>query len=181
MNLLLTEQIIRHVFYNFGIIKDMSNYSNHAQSLITNDFILNEKLSFEMEDNSISHNNIWGCQFSIENQEIKIILGDTSQFRHMKEYCLIIHPKNYPMYGLYLSPDAVDIQPLIAYTIDNGINWLCCNTYLQATFLAGIEQIKDCLFITQKCVSYETHYKAMLSFIEFHSTIFEDNYEREKS
>ena len=35
------------------------------------------------------------------------------------------------------SPDA-----MIACTL-NGTNWMECNIYLQATFLAGMEQIKD--------------------------------------
>lgn len=178
MNILLTEQIVKHIMSNLGIINSKYVNIDQSKSLMSNDFIINEKLSFKM-DNGIINNNIWGCQLSIDNQELKILLGDVSQFKEINEYCVIIHLSNAPIYGLYLTLDMQDSQALIACSLD-GLKWIQCDTYLQASFLAGMEQIKNNIFITKKCNKYDYEYKSMLSFIEFHSNIFEENYEREK-
>lgn len=179
MNNILTEQIVKHILSNLGVINGSNIDGNKSQTLISKDFLLRNKLSFKMEDDSVISNKIWGCQLSIENKEMKIVLGDSSQDKNIKEHCLIIHLKDSPIYGLYIIPDVQNTQVLIACSL-NGKEWMQCNIYLQATFLAGMEQIKDHIAAPQKCNEYDFEYKAMLSFIEFHSAIFEDNYEGEE-
>jgi len=178
MNHQLTEQIVKHIFSNLGIIKPAVPFNDRFQKLVTNTFLLNKKISFEMEDGSIVSNNLWGCQLKIDNQELKIIVGDVSRDVSVTEYCLVVHLQDYPMYGIYYIVDATDTQSLIGYSV-NGQQWLECNTYLQATFLAAMEQIKEHFALPQQCSLYEVEYSALLTFLDFHSTIFENNvYER---
>ena len=172
MNIILTEYIIKHILCGFKVI-DSLFIDNRSKSLLDNNFLLKEKLLFTIDENLLK-NNIWGCLFRIEDNNIKIILGDVSRDSTIKEYCLIIHLHNSPIYGLYIINDNKDTQALIAHS-QNGDEWSVCNMYLQATFLAGMEYIKDYLILPEKCFEYALEYKAMLSFINFHSKIFEDN------
>ena len=167
----LTEQIIKHIFFSFGILQSEDFNVKSFQSLLHNEFLLNKTIKFEVENNNTIENNLWGCQLDIEGQQLKIIVGDTSREKDIKEYCLIVHLEKYPIYGIYLSTDINDPQALIGYSI-NGSNWNNCSIYLQATFLAALEKIKDYILIPKACNHFDDEYKAMLSFITFHTFLF---------
>lgn len=173
MNLDLRQEIVKHVYANLGIIA--SDYVNleKSRSLRDKDFLLNEKLSFEGEDGEVINNRVWGCQISAADQEIKILLGDCSEWEDIPEFALIVQLKNAPAYGLYLvCTEVVNSEGLIACTL-NSKDWMECNTYLQATFLAGMEQMKDIGLSWHKCTKYESQFKLLQSFIKFHSNIWE--------
>lgn len=165
MNDDLKNQIIKHIFANFGVIESKYIDLQNSKSLLDNDFLLKEKIKFE-----ISENKIWGCQFSITPQSIKVLLGDCSLSDEQKEYCLIIQLEGAPIYGLYLS---IYNESLFACSLKDSNEWMICNTYLQATFLAGMEQVKDAGLSLNKCENYQDLYKSLLSFIKFYSSVFE--------
>ena len=78
------------------------------------------------------------------------------------------------MYGLYLvNSDLVSPNPLIAVSM-NGKDWLECNTYLQATFLAAMESIKGLGLSWSKADPYKEQLVSLLSFIKFHNHIYGD-------
>lgn len=166
MNQILLKEIIKHVFANLGIIP--CSFID-PKSLISEEYLLSEKIKFETNDGNLLNNNIWGCQVSAGSQEIKILLGDCSQSE--KEYCLLIQLTDSPAYGLYLTSDEID-EFMLACNFKEE-NWMQCGTYLQATFLAGMEQMKDIGLSWSKCQNYQSQFKLMLSFIKFHSNIFE--------
>lgn len=173
MNLNLREEIIKHIFANLGIIASDYVVLNKASSLMSKEFLLNQTLSFEDDDGATIRNKIWGCQISASNQEVKILLGDCSQYSDVPEFALIIQLKNAPAYGIYLvCADHVDSEGLIACTL-NSKDWLECSVYLQATFLAGMEQTKEVGLSWRKCVDYDSQYKLLQSFIKFHSNIWD--------
>lgn len=175
MNINLTESIINHVLCNLKVIS--SDFINdNSKSIINRDYLLEDKLSLELEDGAIVNNKIWGCQFLIENKTLKVLVCDASIDESIKEYCVMIHLDGSPIYGLYLILDQNDPQPMIACSV-NGKEWIKCSTYLEATFLAGMEQIKNHLILPQKCNSYKYEYTSIVSFIEFHTITFEDKYE----
>lgn len=184
MNNTLLEQITRHIFANLSVIYSPSVNQQTTKSLMNKDFLLTEKLVFENDNGKISKNNIWGCQLSSDQQEIKILLGDCTQDKELPEFCLIVQLKGAPAYGVYLivndlSKD-IDSEPMIALTI-NQKDWMTCSTYLQATFLAGMEQVKDIGLAQNKCTNYQSHHQLMLSFIKFHHTFYEAKYEGQES
>lgn len=176
MNKMLTSQIVRHIFSNFMIIPSDFVDVKKTKSLMSNDFLLSEKLIFELEDGEILKNKVWGCQIPIEHQEVRILLGDCSQEKNISEYCLLIQLKNSPTYGLYLAHGDSLEEVLIACTL-NGKDWITCNTFLQATFLAATEQIKDFAFTWDKCSKYQEQYKILLEFIKYHDSLLESNHE----
>lgn len=181
MNKALTENIIRHILYNFAILPCSFIDSNKTKSLKSKEFLISETLPFEYNEENIS-NHVWACQISAEKQEVKIILGDCKQENNIKEFCLLVELKDAPIYGMYLViNDDMNIssEPLIACSID-GKDWMECQTFLQATFLAGMEQIRDAGFSWNKCSEYKNQYNSMLSFIKFHNKIYEVKDEGEK-
>lgn len=172
MNNTLKETIIKHILSNFGII--FSSFID-TKSLMSNEFLLSKKISYKNEDGKIIKNDVWGCQISSDQQELKILLSNCGD-KTTPEYCLLVQLKNAPAYGVYfIQSDENDSEAMIACTI-NGKQWIECQTFLQATFLAGIEQIKDIGLSWNKCISYQEQYNLMISFIEFHESIYEAKY-----
>jgi hypothetical protein len=155
MNDRLTKEIISHIFSHFGI-----NTTGSTKSLNSPEFLLPEKLKIQ-EDDKIFNYNIWGYQLAID-QEITFLLVECS-----KEFALFISMKDHPSYGLYFSD-----QPLIACSL-NGKDWMICNLYLQATFLAGMEQLRELNYPGKKATNYQEQYQSLLSFIEYRDSLFE--------
>lgn len=149
-----------------------------TKSLTSKDFLLKEKLVFETESGTIA-NKVWGCQISAEQQEIKLLVGDCSQDKDTLEYCLLVKLKDAPAYGLYLAyskHDDFNAEPMLAVSV-NDKDWMECSTYLQATFLAGMEQIRDLGVGWMKCSDYSSNYELMQQFIKFHTKYYEASYE----
>jgi hypothetical protein len=174
MNYALMHEIIKHIFANLAIIPSKFIDLNNTISLRDKKFLLHEKLTFEAEDGQEIKNKVWGCQLSAEQQELKILLGDCTHDSSVSEYCLVVQLKNSPAYGLYLRFNDLgeSDEPLIACTLD-GKSWMQCNTYLQATFLAGMENLKDLGLSWNKCHDYKDQFELMLSFIEFYDQFYE--------
>ena len=183
MNKKLTEEIVYHIFANLGILPSDHTNITSMQSIIDKKFLLAEKIKLETEDKVIS-NNIYGCQISIsDNKDFKILLADCSQDSHNLEYGVLIQLKDSPAFGLYLSfhlSEVIDREALIAVNIVES-SWVPCNTYLQATFLAGMEQIKDLGFGWIKCSNYNKLYHQLLSFIKFHHNFYRIENEGQES
>lgn len=170
MNRVLMEEIVRHVFSNLAVIPSNFVDVNKTKSLMSKDFILNSKLTFD-NGTSLVENKVWGCQISSDPQDIIIMLGDCALDKNAPEYCLIVQLKNAPAYGLYLANNSDESVPLIACTL-NGEEWMECPTYLQATFLAGMEQIREAGLSWNKCNNYKDQYELMVSFIDFHEKVY---------
>lgn len=176
MNLNLRAEIVRHIFANFGVIHSFY-VSDKTQPLNSKKYLLSEKLSFEDEDNDVIQNKIWGCQLSADAQEIKILLADCTQEKDHPEYCLLVQLKNAPAYGIYLHLNEsfghqTGSACMIAYSLDSKA-WMECSTFLQATFLGGMEQIRETGFAWNKIVNYQPQYQALINFIKYHSSIYE--------
>jgi hypothetical protein len=181
MDNILLEHIVKHVFSNLVVIPSNFVNTKTSESLTNKKYLLNEKLSFETEDGRFIENKIWGCQFMADQQELNILLGDCSQDPNIPEFALVVQLKNAPIYGLYLVynnliDDKIDSEALIAYSL-NEKDWLICSTYLQATFLSGMEQIRELGLPWQKITNYKTQYDMLLSFINYHNSYFEEQNE----
>ena len=181
MNKDLLEQIAKHIFSNLSIIK--SNFINYdkSKSLISKDFLLDKTLDFYFDNDKAANKKIWGCQISSEQNELKILLADCSQDKNIEEFYLIVQLKNAPAYGIYFSnifdkTKDYEEESIIACNVNNK-GWMTCNTYLQATFLAGMEQLKDLGFNWNKCQDYSEQYNLLLSFVKYHDSYLEENNE----
>jgi hypothetical protein len=174
MNQALTEQIVQHILANLGVVPT-SYMSEKTSSIIDKQFLLPEKVSFEVEDDVVQKN-VYGCQISItDTKEFKMLLAECGT-SELPEYCLLIQLKEAPTFGvsfLYgqLVEPPLDSEAMIAVSPDHK-NWMPCNTYLQATFLAGMEQLRDLGFGWTKCANYQEQYQQLLSFIRFRGNYF---------
>jgi len=176
MNQKLTEEIVYHILANMGVLP--SNFVNHDQtkSILDKQFLLPEKITFETDSGNVNKN-VYGCQVSLANsKDFKIILADCTQEKKLPEYGLLVQLKDAPAFGVYLIfnrlvKDPPDSEAMIAVNTDKKF-WIPCTTYLQGTFLAGMEQLRDLSFGWSKCTEYKDHYEQLLSFIKFHDNIF---------
>jgi hypothetical protein len=169
MNKTLMEHIAYHILSGFGATSSLYIDGSIYRSLISKEFLLDQEILFKNEEGEIVNNPIYGCQFSLSQKEFKILLGDCSQDKKVPEYCLIVHLTDNPAYGLYMVCDpSVDSEALIAVSV-NDKDWMPCNTFLQATFLAAMEQLKDVAVGCAKCNNYQRHYEMLLSMINFHT------------
>lgn len=172
MNQKLTEQIANHILSNLGIVPSSFVDAGQTRSVMDKQFILSEKIKFELDGNVFSKN-IYGCQVSVVgDQEFKLLLADCTQEKNIPEYCLVAQLKDAPAFGIYLiSNSSVDAEALIAVNSDKK-HWVPCTTYLQATFLAGMEQLRDIGFGWSKCKNYKDLHEQLLLFIKYHDNYF---------
>lgn len=179
MNKILLEEIVKHVFANLAIIPSDFINSDKTTSLMSKQFLLNKKIKFDLDDDNVIENDIWGCQISANDNELKLLLADCSQDKNIHEYCLIVQLANAPAYALYfvdIYPKSKSDESMIACSVKK-VGWMECSTYLQATFLAGMEQLKDLALKWNKCQDYSELYNTLLSFIKYHDSYCEEQYE----
>lgn len=184
MNQPLTEQIAYHIFASLGILPAPFINKESIKSILDKQYLLPEKVSFDVGGETV-RKNIYGCQVSIANgKEFKLLAADCTQDKELPEYCLVVQLKDAPAYGIYLiftkmAKEPTDPEVLIAVST-NREHWMPCSTYLQATFLAGMEQIKDIPVGWTKCRNYQEQYHELLTFIKFHHSYYEAPDEREE-
>ena len=176
MNQKLTEEIVYHILANMGIFPTDFVNKEFTKSILDKQFLLPEKITFEGTSGVISKE-VYGCQISIANsKDFKILLADCTQEKDIPEYCLFVQLKDAPAFGVYLIfnrlvDDQSDCEAMIAVNTDKKF-WIPCTMYLQGTFLAGMEQLRDLGYGWTKCTEYKTHYEQLLSFIKFHDSFF---------
>jgi hypothetical protein len=171
MNVQLTKSIIRHIYSSLLITESyFINYSEN-ESIINNTYIIDRTLDLN-DSETIFKNTVWGCQSDVSGKKISLLVGDCSLDKDVFEYCLIVKLEDAPSYGCYLVVnEEYDPEALIACTLD-GKNWMECNTYLQATFLAGMEQFKELNTKWVKIDNYDNEFNLLKSFLSFHNSIY---------
>lgn len=183
MNLALRYEIVKHIFAGFGVVPNTFINLDKSKSLNTKEFLLPETIPFNEENDKIIQQPIWGCQFIVEGHEVKVLLADCKQTSGPDEYALLVWMKDLPIYGIYLTySDSEDFshEALIACSMD-GQQWLECQTYLQATFLAGTENLKSGLVTHKKCSDYKDQVNMLISFINFHMSLHGVGYEGQEN
>jgi hypothetical protein len=178
MNIALLKEMVAHIYANFGVIpSDFVNLKTSG-SLISPYYLLKDKITFEVEGQA-HYGKMWGCSMSLGDLAIKVLLADCTLDREYPEFAMIIDPKGNPTYGLYLchnelSSHPKDSVPMLAVSPDHGQGWMPCNTGLQATFLAGMEQARDLHMPWEPCVEYNELHQAMIGFLKFHFMTYGD-------
>lgn len=171
MNRKLTEQIVYHIFAHLGVLPSVFVNRETTKSIIDKPFLLPEKISLENDKGEVIRKNIYGCQARVaDSKEFKMLLADCTEDEKFPEYCLLVQLKDAPAFGMYLiytESEEVDPEELIAVSADKE-HWMPCSIYLQSTFLAGMEQVRDTGFAWGKCTNYQEQYQQLLSFIKFH-------------
>lgn len=176
MNYQLTEEICYHILANLGVLPSTFVSVQSSRSIIDKQFIIPDKINFQIEDQSVSKN-VYGAQVMITgDKEFKLLLVDNS-LDDVPEYGLLVQMKDAPAFGVYLvfnkllPPDQqIEAQAMIAVMSED--HWIPCSIYLQATFLAGMEQLRDLCVNWGQVKSYDQQYQNLISFLDFHSNFY---------
>lgn len=176
MNQRLSEEIAYHILAHLGCLPANFVAADTLRSIIDRKFLLPDKLKLTTTDHQELSKNIYGCQTSVSGKELRLLLADCSLEKNLPEYCLLVQLKGAPAYGLSLLfgglvPDPPATEVLIALCGD-GKNWMPCNTYLQASLLASMEQLRDVGGQWGKCVFYQEQLNLLLSFVSFRDLFF---------
>jgi hypothetical protein len=168
---------VEHIYQSFAILPSEFINRNRSNPLISTDYLLSDKLHFQV-DNQVINKNVWSCQVNVSGKEFKVLLGDcgTTDFY---EFAMVVCSKELPTWGLYLvfddSVNVEDKEAMIACSVPNDTNdsWLEASTFLQASFLAGMEQLRDAGLAWNKPTEYKEEFQRLLSFIKFHTAVYE--------
>lgn len=126
-NQALTNEIVKHIFNDLGI------YATRRISMHNDEFLTRHTLSFVDEKGLKQAVPIWGCQASINGTKFVMI---STEFVNDREAVVLVQLEKCPLYGAYLK-DECSIGVMIKD------RWMNANIFLQASFLAGMEQMRD--------------------------------------
>lgn len=155
MNLILQKEIILQLFNRFG------TFDKNNSKFICEKYLLDNKLSFEIENNNYS-NNIWAFTSEIDGSRIQIIIGDLSE--KIPEYCMIIKMADYPPYGLRISSDNEDYGS-VHFKVEQY--WVGANILFQSRLLVAIETLFDMFLTWDKNNNYKDIYGVLMEYIKF--------------
>lgn len=161
MNHKLTYEIINHIFRRLGVIN--SNLQDSYFSIKDSYFLASKKICLIDEENNEINNDIWSVDLNLDNNKIKILLSNCSIYNTL-EYCLIMSVPDAPVYGIYFNLEDPE-SCAISYNLNE--TWMLANEYVQATFLAGMEQIKDLNLTANFQPNIDDLYFKMISFLKF--------------
>lgn len=157
----LKNAICEHILSDFGI-------NSNKNKIISDNYKSSAFIKFE-DDGKVVKRNIYAIKSNVENRSIKVYIVDMSL--EVKEYSLIIEVDDLPIYGInyyrnFYQDNYSDIFSKIATSLDKK-TWIECNTFLQATFLAGMENIKNLNVSWEKLDITKNEEEILHSFIEY--------------
>ena len=155
----LTDCIVEHILNNLGMLQPKQN------SIFSSQLLIKQKLTFEEENIEQSYN-IYACENTINQSKLSIAASQIKKDEH-QELLAIIMLEGSPIYGCYLviDHDAIS-ESKIVFQIKDHI-WMDTNIFIQASFLAGMEQLKDLTSSFVACSVPDLMYQHLLSFIKY--------------
>ncbi len=167
MSIKLTNTILEHIFTNLGFMDQRKN------SLLSTKLLTDFKITFE-DNGTESHNEVYVCETAITQAKITIAGTYFSLDDHEKDMAIVVKIENCPTYGCYLSQDKDGVHNgLLSFLLKNDA-WIAANTFMQASFLAGMEQLRDIINPFNVCQDPKDIYEALISFLKYHDSL-EDN------
>lgn len=158
---MITNCIVHHIFDNFGLTKELSS------SLKNDKFLLEEVIEYFDSEEKEKHANLYGASIEIERTKFRILVADFSG--KDLEFAMLVKLENCPNYACYLGLDSEtgDIYDgLIAFSYEFK-NWLPTTVGIQATFLAGMENLKEVVAIWDPLENYQEMIEELKSFVEY--------------
>ncbi len=137
----LTNEILGHIFTNLGLM------APRKTSLKNDYFLLSETIDLEENDKDKCLP-IWGAQVPVAEGKFNLLLTEMKDHPGEQEYFLVSKMEDCPIYGCYILLESTVVDKnvpkhgeILFSLKDNA--WLPTDTFLQATFLAGMEQLKE--------------------------------------
>jgi hypothetical protein len=164
MNNELTNAIVKHLFTGLGI------YGEVPVSLRHQLFLTDQQIAFDDEKGEAKMAPVWAGETKIENKKFSFIYTSLVMKDFPTEDFLVVKLDDNPGYGCYAAADleASDIleDGFIAVQLKSQ-SWIPANIYLQATFLAGMEQLKDLASRYEKSSKMEEMFGLLKDFITY--------------
>jgi hypothetical protein len=163
----LTNAILKHIYFNLGI------WNSKLTSITDKKFLIDRKIEFVDSADRKELAPIWACQTTINNCKFRIACADLgcqhSDFAD-QEIAIITRLDDCPAYACLLIGDGENIShSFIACQVKD--NWMPATIYLTATFLAGMEQLRDLTTAFQKATDVKNLIDDLEKFL-----LFEENY-----
>ncbi len=150
----LTNAIVEHIFTNLGFM-DKRPHSLLAEPLKTDEYI-----AVQEEEQEVRYP-VYACETHITQTKI-VMAGVVFDDNISPDMAVVVNIEDCPTYGCYLSQD----EGLIAFTIKDN-TWMDANTFLSATFLAGMENLRDVVHPYTQCKDTKAIHQALTTFLKY--------------
>lgn len=174
----LTDAIAEHILYYLGATNPF-----FAGNSITNEkFLTKHQIEFVDDQGITEQANIWSCETTINHSKFRMMCARFT-CNHTKDededIAVVIKLPDCPTYGLMSThSQGKSFDSFIACEIKEK-TWVGTTTYIQATFLAGMEQLKELSVAYTKCESTEDLFTSLKEFINYRNSFdLEDENER---
>lgn len=164
---ILTQEIVNHIFSKLGV--GHSNLHRAYNSILNDNFMLDQKICLIDEEEKEVNNSMWSCKITVEEKDFRLLIADCSTLNE-QEYALIVSLDDSPAYGVYFSitdPSANYIACLL-----NGF-WVTATVYMQASFLTGMEQIRELSSPWVRNEKTDDLYEKLIQFVSYHDEALE--------
>lgn len=153
MNQDLTNQLVKHIWTNFGLTGE------RQVSIASAPFLTEFTIEYEYEDweKSIVKANVWMAETISNTTKFIIAYADFGE-----DDAIIISIDGCPTYGCYRN----GYKDCIAFDLKNK-SWIPADTYIQLTFTAGLETFKDLMLTFGSCKNQKPVYDKLISFIKY--------------
>lgn len=165
MNKELTLAIVKHIFANLGL------FGETTSSLFQKDFVINKSIEYYTEDfegNQIEkQSEIFSCKSQVGLNKINMIATSMED-----EHFVIVKLEKSPTYGVFFSSE--EETGMIAFQTKEG-NFSEASIFLQSSFLAGMEQLKDISTKYERENNNDELIASLKSFIAFEAMLSVEN------
>lgn len=172
MNNELTNAIVKHLFTGLGI------YGEVPVSLRHQLFLTDKQISFEDEGGE-KMASVWAGETKLDSKKFSFIYTSLVMKDYPTEDFLVVKLDDNPGYGCYAAAEEERVGNLYRLDMRDGFiatqlksqSWIPANVYLQATFLAGMETLKDLASRYDKSSKMEEMFGLLKNFIAYRESI----------
>lgn len=159
----LTNTIVEHIFHNLGFLDTRTN------SLISEMLLTEYTITYDDEDKEHKLP-VYACETRINQSQI-VMAGVVfpAEGTH-QEMAVVIHTQDCPIYGCYLwyegGSQPIESEGQILMSLKDN-TWMDTTTFVQASFLAGMEHLKDLRQTFTICKDAKPIYQTLVAFIKY--------------
>lgn len=157
MSIQLKKQLILHILNKFGV------FISARDSLLSDTYLLDKKLTFDTEDKTYS-NNLWSGETEIEGSKVQFMIADLTE--DLPEFAVILQLDTSTPYIMRISTDDEDSGSIYFRAEEH---WIPASTIFQAKVLVAIESLFEASVIWVPNKNYESIHKTLISFLKFES------------
>lgn len=165
----LTDAIVKHILFNLGATTEVFE----RNSITNTRFLTDHQIEFDDEQGITEPAYIWACETTINHSKFRMmcVIFDCQHTKDAdKEVAVLVKLPDCPTYGIMASNSSGYIdEAFIACEIKDKM-WVKTTSYIQATFLAGMEQLKELSAAYEKCEKTDDLFLLLKEFIAYRTS-----------